>query len=59
MLMYPGIYHTSFRGFVPKGVLLVIALKVVQAVDTLLVEYDQPFVCRPSELDDFALVPLQ
>ena len=57
--MDSSIDNAHLGGFTPERKLTVVALQVVQAVDTLFVQYCQSFVQCPSEADNLALVPLR
>ena len=52
------INHPKFCRLSTEGVLLVVALKVVDPVHAFFVKHDQTLVGGPAELDDLALIPL-
>lgn len=50
--------YADFGRFGPERELLVVPLKVVQAVHALIIENDELFFVGPSDSDEPSLVPL-
>ena len=57
-LVYPHINDPPLPGLGSKRVLLVLALQVVYATDTLLIEHNKSLIACPAKPDYLPLVPL-